>query len=358
MKCDVTHSHTKSIAEGEEEDSDSGSDVGLPFHLRWQVMYANMKSEFLYKQISMFVAEYPSTGNRRKRIRSLAFSRNGGVYVTLPDNPFLLKYNKNGIIIDRIRLTSYSASVLETSSDLLLITFCHLHATFLHIPGFKLKHFAKTPIFFPLGIAELQNRNIVIGGPTHLCGDKCKDDDCGIAKHSPGLLHVFSPTGKFLYEISVDASENTFLFPTHIAASSKAETIAVCDTTLRKVIVLDYKGKVQALYKGWNRLRFALSRETGLFYPISVCSTSDGNYVIGDIHQDFLHVLSPYGKFIGILRCENGDILSDTSAVCVDSEDNIWVGHYDQGTVSVLKPSRFRNVFDRLNISLTPRVGT
>jgi hypothetical protein len=50
-------------------------------------MYANMKSEFLYKQISMFVAEYPSTENRRKRIRSLAFSRNGGVYVILPANP-------------------------------------------------------------------------------------------------------------------------------------------------------------------------------------------------------------------------------------------------------------------------------
>jgi hypothetical protein len=31
MKCDVTHSHTKSIVEGDEEDSDSGSDVGLPF---------------------------------------------------------------------------------------------------------------------------------------------------------------------------------------------------------------------------------------------------------------------------------------------------------------------------------------
>jgi hypothetical protein len=61
MKCDVAHSHTKSIAEGEEEDSDSGSDVGLSFHLRWQVRYANMKSEFLYKQISMFVAEFPST---------------------------------------------------------------------------------------------------------------------------------------------------------------------------------------------------------------------------------------------------------------------------------------------------------
>jgi sugar lactone lactonase YvrE len=122
------------------------------------------------------------------------------------------------------------------------------------------------------------------------------------------------------------------------------------------VIVLDYKGKVQALYKGWNRLRFSLSRETEVFLPISVCSTSDGNYVIADLRQDCLHVLSPYGKFIGILRCENGDILSDTSAVCVDSEDNIWVGHHNQGTFSVLKPSRFKNVFDQLQLPLLPEL--
>jgi sugar lactone lactonase YvrE len=97
----------------------------------------------------------------------------------------------------------------------------------------------------------------------------------------------------------------------------------------------------------WSRLRFAIFPGTEAFLPISVCSTSEGNYVIADLRQDCLHVLSPYGKFIGILRCENGDILSDTSAVCVDSEDNIWVGHHNQGTVSVLKPSRFKNVLEK-----------
>jgi hypothetical protein len=50
-------------------------------------------------------------------IRSFAFSRNGGAYVILPANPFLLKYNKNGIIIDRIRLVSDSATVLETNVE-------------------------------------------------------------------------------------------------------------------------------------------------------------------------------------------------------------------------------------------------
>jgi hypothetical protein len=153
--------------------------------------------------------------------------------------PFLLYFKRNGLAGS----ITYTPPLRENANERMRFL---LFSTVLHFPGFKFMHFVKTPNFYPLGIAELQNRNIVIGGPTHLCGNTCKDDDCGIAKHSPGLLHVFKPTGEFLYEISVDASENTFLFPTYIAASSKADTIAVCDATLRKVIVLDYKGKVQA----------------------------------------------------------------------------------------------------------------
>jgi hypothetical protein len=40
-----------------------------------------------------------------------------------------------------------------------------------------------------------------------------------------------------------------------------------------------------ALYKGWNRLRFAIFPGTEAFLPISVCSTSDGNYVIADLRH-------------------------------------------------------------------------
>jgi hypothetical protein len=58
----------------------------------------------------------------------------------------------------------------------------------------------------------------------------------------------------------------------------------------------------------------------------------------------------PYGKFIGILRCENGDIRSNINAVCVDSEDNIWAGRNIPGIISVLKPSRFKNVFNQFQL--------
>jgi hypothetical protein len=342
MKCDVTHSHIKKTPESEEEDSGSGSEVGLPLH-------SNIKTEFLYKEISMFMGEFPSTVDGINHILSMSVSRNGDIFVIIPAYQYVLKYNKKGNVTDRIHLVAYSSNVLVTSYDKLLISHHHLNTTILYtndIHGIKFEDFAITPKFHPTGLSELRNRNIVIGGPTHLCDfSKCKINDCELAKNSLGLLHVFSPEGDFLYEISA-----ILIFPIDIASSSKADTIAVCDKNLKNVIVLDYQGKVQSSYDG------SLILEEAAFIPSSVCSTSDGNYVIADFCHNFLHVLSPYGKLIGILRCEKGDILSNTSAVCVDSEDNIWAGRNIQGIISVLKPIRFKNVFNQFQLPLLPEI--
>jgi len=160
-----------------------------------------------------------------------------------------------------------------------------------------------------------------------------------------------------LKEIAQDGKEYIFQFPCDIASSSRFDTIAVCDTGLQRVIVLDYEGKVQASYKGWDHTPFPLFPEPDRFVPLSLCSTPDGNYVVGDLCRECLHVLSPYGKFIGILRCEDGEILNETNAMCVDSVNDIWVGHNTQGTVSVLKPSRFRNVFRQIKHSVNSPGG-
>lgn len=355
-KCDFTHSHSKKRGEGDADDSDSESIASLPFHLKWLLMHQNMKTEFLCKHISMFVAEFPHEDNVRKNVRSMSLSRDGGVYVRLSDNEFLLKYNQKGEITDRIPLLKGDASaILEVQNGLLLVSHFVIKSTVFYKPNILLENgrlfqhyeFAKTPEFYPLCLAELKNGNIVIGGPTHLCNDKCKDNDCGESKNNPGRLHVYSDKGHILKQIVQDTLENIFKFPIYIASSSKADTIAVCDREHHKVIIIDTQGKVRGFYKGWGKLPISIFPEKENFLPLSVCSTSDGNYVVADPRRECLHVLSPYGKFIGIMRCEDGEVLNDTSALCVDTENNVWVGHHNEGTITVLKPSYFRNVFDR-----------
>lgn len=308
-------------------------------------MHQNMKTEFLCKQISMFVGEFLPIEEIRKTIRSMAFSRNGGVFVRLDENEFLLKYDKHGKIMDRIPLPAEASTVLEIQNGCILLA--HIGAKVVGCyspPNFQV--FARTPTFHPIGLAELQNGKIAVSGPTHLCNAECKDGDCELSKSSPGVLHIYTTQGKLLQEISKDAMEYIFKCPTQMASSSKAGTIAVCDTKLHKVIVQDYDGKVRGLYKGWRKLPFSLFTNGEPFLPLSVCTTADGNFIVADIYKECLHVLSPLGKFIGIMRGEEGDSLIESSALCVDTEQNIWVGHHSQGTITVLKPSRLKNTFD------------
>jgi hypothetical protein len=70
--------------EDEEEDSEIGSDVSLPFHLRM-----HMKTEFLYKEISIFLAEFPTTENERKFIREnpKILSRERNMVPDIKDKP-------------------------------------------------------------------------------------------------------------------------------------------------------------------------------------------------------------------------------------------------------------------------------
>ncbi|CAC5372809.1 unnamed protein product [Mytilus coruscus] len=113
-KCNRMHSHTKHATERTRgDDSDDENIVSLPPHLHWHLMHQNMKTEFLCKQISMFVGEFLPIEEIRKTIRSMAFSRNGGVFVRLDENEFLLKYDKHGKIMDRIPLPAEASTVLE-----------------------------------------------------------------------------------------------------------------------------------------------------------------------------------------------------------------------------------------------------
>jgi hypothetical protein len=81
--------------------------------------------------------------------------------------PFVLYFKRNGLAGS----ITYTPPLRENANE-------------------RMRYFVKTPNFYPLGIAELQNRNIVIGGPTHLCGNTCKDDDCGIAKLPSEVEHT------------------------------------------------------------------------------------------------------------------------------------------------------------------------
>jgi hypothetical protein len=104
LKCDVTHSHIKETPESEEEDSVSGSDVGLPLH-------SNIKTEFLYKEMSMFMGEFPSTVDEINHICSMSVSRNGDIYVIIPAQNVCLHGNSFG----NLKISQHTEQIFSSS---------------------------------------------------------------------------------------------------------------------------------------------------------------------------------------------------------------------------------------------------
>ena len=126
------------------------------------------------------------------------------------------------------------------------------------------------------------------------------------------------------------------------------ETIAICDCKLKKVITIDYNGRVRGFFKGLPTVGFPFLLDQGRnqFFP-GACTTWGSNFIISDTSKEYLKVISPYGKFVGILRLDNREYLRDIAALCVDSKGYIWTGHFHQGTISVIKPNFYKNDFDQ-----------
>ena len=96
--------------------------------------------------------------------------------------------------------------------------------------------------------------------------------------------------------------EQTIKWPVVMAANTKQETIAICDRDLHKVVIIDYKGRILGFYKGYEANIMPCLYHTGEFEPISVCSTKKGDFIVSGQNKDYPFVLTPLGKFIGILR--------------------------------------------------------
>lgn len=135
-----------------------------------------------------------------------------------------------------------------------------------------------------------------------------------------------------------------------MAANTKQETIAICDRDLHKVVIIDYKGRILGFYKGYEANIMPCLYHTGEFEPISVCSTKKGDFIVSGQNKDYPFVLTPLGKFIGILRLHSLAHFREISAMWADNEQNVWTGHLRLGTIGILTPKVFKNDFCRIQL--------
>lgn len=164
------------------------------------------------------------------------------------------------------------------------------------------------------------------------------------------MVLIYTRKGELVNVIGQNDSGNLLTFPTKVAANSKTATIAILEDKPGRVTLVDYSGVVRGRYEGLQTmiLPFLPNLDGNKTFFAAVCSTQDGNFVISDPNKDYLQVISPNGKFIAVLRCENRESFRGITALCTDSKQNFWAGHYENGTISVIKPEFYKNDFEKL----------
>ena len=353
-RCRKLHTHDSSKSHVTENDESSEDDavIHLPFHIRWPLMHLHIKTEMIYKLCTQVIGNFPPAEEygTRKRVRFMFPLKSGDVYVKLANIDILFKYNIHGTIVGSIhfrnsKLTATAGIANDNGS--FLISFLETQDIYCYVPveygNYAGYTFAEMQNIYPLSMTELLNKNIAVSGIPHLCDRSCNENECEVEKNSNGAINIYNPEGELITKIEKDANEYTFRCPVMISANSKKETIAVCDHKLQKVIIIDYKGRVLGFYKGIENNAIPVLFRNDIFLPMAVCCTSSGDFIVSDPRKDYLLVLTPLGKFTGILRLDSLAHLLDISAICIDYKQNIWTGHFNLGTISVLTPDLYKN---------------
>ena len=338
MKCFKTHLHLKGNIES--YDVDNENDTGdLNPSLR-MLFLQNVPTKYICQVESQFVVEIPQDDENRHIIYSLCPSRSGGIYLTAYGVPYVLKFDKDGRLLDRIRMPSQCSDILEVKDGSLLGTFTGDRLILKYAYG-GWSNFSLCLEYYPMGLAELSNDHIVACGT-----DKFEALSGG---KSTGHLHIYSPCGKHIKRIGrILEKENICAVPRKIAVCKDKQTVAVVDGGTNSVLVLHENGDLLKIYKGDIKHMPLQLPILGLenfmnFHPMGICCSSSGSFIVSPADGSCLHILSHSGEFKGVALTNCEDDFGTLVDVTQDTNGTIWCSDSLNGIVKTLKIVRFKN---------------
>lgn len=134
------------------------------------------------------------------------------------------------------------------------------------------------------------------------------------------LGKVISIDGKL--QIFMDKNQPLYICPTYIAENGNGD---ICVSDVRAVVVTDAGGMLRFRYQG----NF---RESN-FDPYGICCDSKYNIIVADMKNDKIHVIDKDGEF---LHHVTYDGIKMPRAICIDENDNLYVGEWHTDTIKVI----------------------
>ena len=191
-------------------------------------------------------------------------------------------------------------------------------------PDKKITKFIKTGDWKPLSVHSSRiNGDIMVG--------MMKDKEAKVTRY-------YSKTGKEIQNIKKkNRGQELYSYPHYITENINGD-ICTSDYNKRAVVVVDKTGKHRFSYKG----------QMSGFRPYGICTDVLGHILFCDSSSRIVHLLKQDGeilKYIHVHPQKSGvqsDVLfqlklAGPRAVCVDGENNLYVGQLGSNTLTVYK---------------------
>nr|XP_022341562.1 uncharacterized protein LOC111135624 [Crassostrea virginica] len=193
----------------------------------------------------------------------------------------------------------------------LLYTDKHKREIYKITPDKKITDFIKTGDWEPLSLQSSRiNGDILVG--------MIKDKEAKVTR--------YNKVGKDIQNIQRDnQGQGLYSDPHHITENINGD-ICTSDYKKRAVLVVNKSGQHRFSYRG----------QGSGFYPWGICTDVLGHILVCDEYSNTVHLMDQDGGFLSVILSPQEGITSPRG-VCVDDENNLYVGQRDTNTVTVYK---------------------
>ncbi|XP_062603709.1 tripartite motif-containing protein 2-like [Saccostrea cucullata] len=142
-----------------------------------------------------------------------------------------------------------------------------------------------------------------------------------------GKVTRYNKTGKELQNIQRDnKGQQLYRAPHYLTENINGD---ICTSDYDKGVVVVNKS---------GQHRFSYTRQKSLFYPYGICTDVLGHILVCNeyLFSNTVHLLDQDGQFLSLLLTEQQGVKYPRS-MCVDDENNLYVGQYGSNTLTVYK---------------------
>nr|XP_022336500.1 uncharacterized protein LOC111132878 [Crassostrea virginica] len=148
----------------------------------------------------------------------------------------------------------------------------------------------------------------------------------GMDRGKEGKVTRYSKTGKEIQNIQRDNQGQGLYSDPHYITENINGDICTLDFNKRAVVVVNKSGEH----------RFSYTGQGSVFRPFGICTDVLGHILVCDYISESVHLLDQDGGFLSVILASQQGI-KYPRGVCVDDENNLYVGQNNTNTVTAYK---------------------